>query len=79
MTWNYRVVKDKDGYWIREVYYDNSGVPRSCTENPSAPYGEDEHELVRDIALMIRGTRLPVLNFEDFEDLEENPESSIDN
>lgn len=74
MTWNYRVVEDENGLWIREVYYDSTGVPRSCTEFPSAPYGDDVHELVRDIAMMIRGTRLPVLQYSDFEDMEEKSE-----
>lgn len=27
MSWNYRIVKDKHGYSIKEVYYDAKGVP----------------------------------------------------
>lgn len=35
MTWNNRIVKNKQGlYSIHEVYYNVDGVPYSMTKNP---------------------------------------------
>lgn len=35
MTWNYRLVKDKNNiFTIREVYYDKTGNPISMTKDP---------------------------------------------
>ena len=35
MTWNYRIIKNEDGYLaLHEVFYDDDGNPSSCTEKP---------------------------------------------
>ena len=36
MSWNYRIVKYRDGsFGLHEVYYDADGKPRSMTEKPA--------------------------------------------
>lgn len=73
MTWNYRVVRqveiDERGreevcYGIHEVYYDEDGVPTTCTVNPVAPFGESPDELAEDMDRMRKALEEPVLDID---------------
>lgn len=66
MTFNYRVMRDSEGNCtIREVYYDDDGEILGWTEEPAAPFGEDEMELARDVSHFVRALALDVLDEED--------------
>ena len=44
MTWNYRIIRDGEGnLGLHEVFYDDDGAPRSCTQNPIS-FGADAEE-----------------------------------
>lgn len=47
--WNYRVVKDKDGFSIREVFYNKEGKIITWTVEACWPYGETLEELKLDV------------------------------
>lgn len=34
MTWNYRIIKDKDGYWLAEVLSDDKGKVQGWYKRP---------------------------------------------
>jgi hypothetical protein len=40
MTWNHRVMKTKDEFVIREVYYRNDGSVEGWTAGPAVPSSE---------------------------------------
>lgn len=66
MTWNYRVV-NKDGYLgIHEVYYDEKGLPTSCTEDPTRLSEENLDELKHTLLLYEKAAQKEILNYEDF-------------
>ena len=46
--WDYRVVKEKDEYTIREVFYDGE-TPHSWVDGYSYPAGETGDEIIRDM------------------------------
>jgi hypothetical protein len=75
MSWNYRVLKRRDGsdvsYGIYEVYYDDAGSVVACSESPSEPYGETFEELVADLKLFAVATTQPPLDYDEIVDLEE--------
>lgn len=50
--WNYRATKDKDGYAIREVFYDKMGREDGWTE-PICGYFETLSELHKALHLML--------------------------
>lgn len=60
MTWNYRIIRDKDYYSIREVYYEK-GKPTSWTKDGVTVHGEDYKDLVYGFFLMEKAFRKPVL------------------
>jgi hypothetical protein len=71
MSWNYRVVKSKEGdldwYEIHEAYYDDGqSYPSVITQNPSAPAGNSIEDLKENIETMLLALEKPVLNSEDF-------------
>jgi len=75
MTWNYRVLRQverlADGrefihFGIHEVYYDDSGVPSTCTASPCAPFGETLEEIRMDAGMIIAALELPVLEYDSF-------------
>lgn len=45
-SWNYRIVKYKDGsgYGLHEVHYDENGQPWSMTDNPINFTAEDSED-----------------------------------
>jgi len=49
MSWNYRIVRYKDGsgFGVHEVYYDGCGKPSSMTEQP-VPFCGDTLKDVRE-------------------------------
>ncbi len=76
--WNYRVVKksivddfDDEIYAVHEVFYDDDGNPVGCTEK-SVRIGEYSlKSLSETIDLMKQALDKPVLDYKDFERLEE--------
>lgn len=61
MSWNYRVTRHlvpvpgqepAHLYEIREVYYDEAGVPTSWTEDPISPMGETKEELSNHLVML---------------------------
>lgn len=60
-------------YAIYEVYYDENGVPTSCSSDPISAFGEDETELKRDLSMMIDGCGKPVLDYDYFERRSRSP------
>lgn len=70
MSWNYRIVKTREGpagqeqdiYTIREVYYDEDGEIKGWTENPCHPFGETWMECADDHAIMGRAIGMPIVD-----------------
>lgn len=58
---DYRIVKDKNGFSFREVFYNKKGKPHSWTAEPCSPYGETEEEFSQDLAYMAEALKLPFL------------------
>ncbi len=71
MSWNYRVVERNGFFNIHEVYYDENGVPWSCTAEPSFPQGETLEELQEDTAWYQNALTKPVLYWCDFEEMKQ--------
>jgi len=71
MSWNYRVIKhiDKGREWyaIHEVYYNNGGLPDSCTKEPVYPSGEDVGELNDDFEYYKSALSKPYLDISTFD------------
>lgn len=62
MTWNYRVIKDSEGYLsIHEVYYDEDGAIVSWSKDPISPSGEDFEDISSDISYMKLALLKPIL------------------
>lgn len=73
MSWNYRVIKDKDQhnhefFAIHEVYY-KDGKPTSCTENPIKLIGDSIKDLKQDLKLIEEAFSKPVLEMSLFRGL----------
>jgi len=71
MTWNYRILEHKnaDGsswFAIHEVYYDEAGTPKSCSEEPCFAHGEDAETLITDMNYMMKALNKPVLSYNEF-------------
>jgi hypothetical protein len=66
VTWNYRVLRRGDSYGIHEVYYDDNGVPTSCTDDPVGPHGDTPDELAKDLDLMSKALAKPILDHDFF-------------
>lgn len=74
--WNYRVVITREKsllnpddwsyhFTIRDVYYEND-VPKSWGADPQYPSGEDRHELMKDLQLMMEAVqKRPLTAFDD--------------
>lgn len=73
MTWNYRVLvrecpeTEEEVYAVHEVYYDDSGIPGSCTVNPVAPIGESLDELKTVLQMYSTALEKPLMRYEDFQ------------
>ncbi len=66
MFWNYRVLKREGTYGIYEVYYDEKGIPRYCSEDPIKIEEESVDELVDVFYLIKKAFQKTVLYYEDF-------------
>lgn len=64
MTWNYRLIRDENGWGIFEVYYDH-GKPIALTQDPMFGYYESRDEVVDDLNMMLDGTKLLPLTYDD--------------
>lgn len=68
MTWDYRVVLRTIGadtiHAIYEVYYDEDKIT-GYTECNVSPQGDTLEDLVKDLELMIQGTKKSVIRWED--------------
>lgn len=60
MTCNYRVLKDKEAYYIIEVYYNYRGRIIGHTGEMS-PWGLDPDDLRDELKLMRKACKLPAL------------------
>lgn len=65
MTWNYRVIKNKDMFEIHEVYYNDKGEITGVTENSVSPGGETLEELQEDMKHYAEALKRPVLIMEE--------------
>lgn len=60
MTWNYRIIRDKDGvYGIHEVYYKKGKI--DMWSDAMTPLGESIDELKEDLDMMAEAFKKPVL------------------
>lgn len=73
MSWNHRILKRtypgafvETLYQVHEVYYDDSGKPTMCTENPISVTGETVEEIYETLNRMIKAAEKPVLDWDDF-------------
>jgi len=66
MTWNYRVLKSKDGeddwYQIHEVYYDENDNVKSWTVNGATVCGNTLVEVRSLLELMLKSLDNEILN-----------------
>lgn len=65
MTWNYRIMKDHQGWGIFEVYYNEDGDPIATTAVPEFGYFETRLELVGAARMMYRARFENTLIYED--------------
>ena len=74
MSWNFRVLVkrtegynniDEEQYGIHEVYYDDNGIPHSCTETACDPYGETVEELKDSMIQMMGALVKPTMEYDD--------------
>ncbi len=68
MTWNYRIMKRKIDhstyeFGIYEVYYDDNGIIKGCTENSLTPTTESLDDLKFELELMKEAFDKEVLDF----------------
>ncbi len=61
MTWNYRVIEDKEVFRIHEVYYNDAGEITAISEDPIVPQGETLEELKDDLEYYSAALKCPVL------------------
>lgn len=64
MSWNYRVIKTKDGWGVHEVYYSVEGRITSWTSDTVYPYGQTEEEFRRDMEAYQASLLKPALDEE---------------
>ena len=61
MTWDYRVIEDKENFRIHEVYYNDAGEITAISEDSIAPEGETLEELKDDLKYHFAALKRPVL------------------
>jgi len=79
MTWNYRIIKEKnkehldlddeDAYFfaIHEVYYDKKEKPITCTVDPVSPSGRSLKELKADMKHYLQALKRPIIEMTYFD------------
>ncbi|MBE7445484.1 MAG: hypothetical protein HS132_09645 [Planctomycetia bacterium] len=65
MTWNYRVIEDKEIFRIHEVYYNDAGDITAISEDPIVPEGETLEELKDDLEYYFAALKSPELKKEE--------------
>jgi len=69
MSWNYRVLKHvaegAEWYQIHEVYYNEDGSIKACTEEAAVCFGGSEEELKESFKLMEAAFDKPTIPYED--------------
>lgn len=61
MSWNYRIVRSNNILSVREVYYDEKGVPTGMTVNPvTLTAYEEDGETVDDILEMLNKIKVSI-------------------
>jgi hypothetical protein len=77
-TWNYRVIRYKNGdLGIHEVYYNDEGIPVSCTENAVGVYGDGVYadgieDMSKTLEHMRKALAQPIIDFQYFTDREKS-------
>ena len=61
MSWNYRIIKSKQGFQVHEVYYDSKGKPDAWTKEEVSPHGETLCKLSDDFEHYKEAFNKPVL------------------
>lgn len=61
MTWDYRIIEDKENFRIHEVYYNDAGEITAISEDSIAPEGETLEELKDDLKYYFAALKRPVL------------------
>jgi hypothetical protein len=55
MSWNYRIVKDKNGFSFREVFYNKKGEICAMTEDEIAPFSDESPAgLIKVLEMMLK-------------------------
>jgi hypothetical protein len=66
MSWNYRILKTKDGeddwYQIHEVYYDKGGKVKGWTKNGATVAGNTLVELKNSLEMMLKSLDKEMIN-----------------
>lgn len=67
--WNYRIVKRKNDqggfdFGIYEVFYDDNGKVKGCSENSLTPVCESEHDLKEELKTMMEAFDKGTLPYE---------------
>ena len=85
MHWNHRVISKQvpadikgnteTAYEIHEVYYNEEGIPTSCTVDGITAFGETVEELKETLERMLKATEKPILEMSYFVNL---PKEEID-
>lgn len=75
MTWNYRVVRYRngEGYGLHEVYYDAAGQPWAMTEKPATFCAHIEDDAQCDISNSLERAMNDVVRLPIFDEPEEWP------
>ena len=75
MSWNYRILRAREYYYIGEVYYNRHDEPTQYS-GPCSVSGETYEELIAEIAHIQEATRYPVLRIRGSELIEEDPDEA---
>lgn len=73
MTWNYRIVREPEGLFIREVFYLDNGEIGGCSQDPITPFGHDLQDLTNDLATLQAALQLPILNLDEIDKAAQKP------
>ena len=86
MSWNYRIMRrngidlcgvEYEWFELHEVYYDSDGKVDGYTIDAIAPGGDDINELKENLFQMMKAFNKPILEFEDTNQLNSNPEQDV--
>lgn len=69
MSWDYRVTKDKNGFTIREVYYEKGEIFGWLQDAPY-PWGKTREELEKDFNFMKKAFEYTTIDLAEIENKE---------